>query len=55
MSKYLKVTKEQEASTSSNEFCVTLILRCGEREEVALEKSAEVKWDPEVEATFMPC
>lgn len=31
MSKYLKITKEH-MFTSSNKFCVALILRCGERE-----------------------
>lgn len=43
MCKYLRVTKEHGMFTKSDKFCVALSLRCGEREDMAVEESAEVR------------
>ena len=54
MSKYLKITKEHDAFTSSNKFCVTLTLRCGEREEMALENSNGIQRWNQLSCHVMP-
>lgn len=43
MFKYLKVTKEYDVFIKSTKLCIALSLRCGEREDIAVEELGEVR------------